>query len=226
MTTSESDPTKGIVDIDTFGLFIIGYRAGIIDSSLSPGHSPVKTSFVGSPDSWHSELFFLTIPDYPWKDVPESLRDTIAMAYHPESLVEIDRLSIKIANEGLAFEIKTPVIVPFRDGQVQFPPTMVSLSLCRTVIAAHPKGSWMISKTLLTQPYLEMQKAYSEIEMLEKLGIDHLEDTRRFVQLQENWGRTVRTETEMVPATLNQLHDIARILVRARSNVSVYRMIM
>lgn len=197
--TTEGDPTRGVVDIETFGNWVKGHRDSLlVDPTIErfTNEVPAQSRLIGEQ--------IVSIKEYPWEEVPSSLQEIIAMQYESAVLPdENKRLNIDIGEEDLTFEL----VSSYTDGTVDaFAETYHSRGVKLYFLGIELlRGQFSIVKA----PYIEK----AEVDNIIKSGKGYktiIEELKRKVS-----GNS-REASANVETTLTHLHDVVRLLTKAR----------
>lgn len=230
MQVPEFDPTKGIVDIDTFILHLVGYRSEIVTTRPSQWHTilsyPPGQHFA-PPDNPRPNV---SLHEFPWQDTPQSIQDVIKLQYPAASVDEEKRISLwlEIPKGCLRFTLNsTSIVNGFRGGfylfdkygKVVIPTEGLILSL-RDGESAAPKGSWYISQRPANTAEIKFIKSGLATQEYHEQGWEATED-KIFRAMEKMMKAPIEAErASMQPATLQELHDIIRILEKGKEQTT------
>lgn len=216
--SNEGDPTRRVVDIDSFVAYLAGYRSDIVATR---------------PSAWikHPDLHALANPERPrvniglddaWLDVPISIQQAISLQY-PSASVDEDKsikLGLDIPEGYMNIKLKSASVVGLgglhsrsydKRGKLIVPDNGLLLLLRDN--QAGSKGNWVISRRPATTS--EIEYANSDIFGREWSEATEHEDFMAIAKMEEgSRGRKMRVSQK--PATLQELQDIVRILDRSR----------
>ncbi|KKQ34350.1 MAG: hypothetical protein US51_C0042G0002 [Microgenomates group bacterium GW2011_GWA2_37_6] len=228
----EGDPTKRVVDIDSFVAYLAGYRSDVVATR---------------PSSWvkHPDLHALANPDRPrisvniygisWSDTPLSIQQALSLQYPSASLDEEKSINLwfKIPKGHLTFELSSASVVDGfryetggdkerydarsydRHGKVVVPGDGLLLLLRDT--PAGPKGNWVISQRPASAS--EIKFVNSDIFKSEWNEAQEGELIEAMIKM-EKGSRGKKTRDFRRPATLQELQDIVAILERGVGNAA------
>lgn len=219
--SNEGDPSRRVVDIDSFVAYLAGYRSDIIATRAS---------------NWtkHPDLHALANPERPrpivgldetaWVDVPISIQQAISLQY-PSATADEDKsinLGLDIPEGYLNITLKSASVVSlggFRSrsydkrGELIVPDDGLRLLLRDTQTGS--KGSWVISRRPATTS--EVEYANSDILRREWSEATEHEDFMAIAKMEEG-SRRRKMRVSQKTATLQELQDIVRILERSRGS--------
>lgn len=227
MANPEVDPTRGIVDIETFVLYLVGYQANIIATRPSRWCKILDYPDLPftPPDNPRPHV---SLQEFPWQDTPESIQDIIALQYPAAAVNEEKSISLwlNIPEGTLSFTLESASLAEgFRAGDYVFdrfakiviPSTGLMLALRDNEVAA--KGQWIITQRPANQA--EIKYVNSKLFNLDfELVTERAED-----QIYKAMDRMIRVpiEPERVSlqcTTLQELHDVVRTLVKGREEAT------
>lgn len=102
--TNENGPTRGIVDIETFGYYVVGYVSAMLASrsrTISPNQRLMHYIF---PDK--DPLVLLRLKGIPWDDVPDSLQKVLLLQYDSASLPGEKTVDTNVRPTGISLRLK------------------------------------------------------------------------------------------------------------------------
>ncbi|MBI2329937.1 hypothetical protein HYU94_00930 [Candidatus Daviesbacteria bacterium] len=227
MSKLEADPTQGIVDIDTFALYLIGYRADVIATRPSCWHKILDHPDLpftppDNPRPW------VSLHEVPWQDTPRSIQDIVALQYPVAAADEKKSISLwlNIPDGNLSFKLKSASLVEgFRAGSdvldrranIVIPTDGLALTLRDGKLT--PKGNWIITQ----RPANKAEIRYINSKLF-NLGFESFNERieaqlyRAIAKMMEAPIEPERISTQS--ATLQELHDIVRILEKGKDQAT------
>lgn len=106
MLEHEHDSIKDIVDIDTFGEWVIAWRESVMKD-------PQVKHFKAGVPLEHSEIIGaveVNIEEYPWQKVPENLQSVISSQYGAAEASNDKNLEVTIHEDELVFTLASDLI--------------------------------------------------------------------------------------------------------------------
>ena len=211
---SEQDPTRGIVDIDTFGAWVEDHRKALLeDRNTQRNLIEVPVELKGD---------YLLVNNYPWPEVPKDIQDIIGQHYASVATPDDKTISISFEEETLEFKLHAPTIMEKATYQFDIVgETFLShgtrLHFSHKMadeVASLPslKGSWITDRTSAALK-IRSRSIFDQLKRGETLS------PQDYDILMDVWDYSV------LPARLNQLHSVANLLVRAKPFTRIARFI-
>ena len=211
--THESDPTRRIVDFDTFALWYIGHRAKVLANPARISEMDVRLAELGFDEDDAPEAkdptSFPHLDGVPWKDIPDPVQEVLIQQYESAKHEPNNTVDILLDNETIEFEVKSPAIVSRVDTYGEYGTFPAKLRMSDRFGG---RGLWVLSRNSMRK-LAELEKLPSEED---SPGVtDHVMDL----------GRAARTNepSTFIRATLPQLHSVARLLDYYQDKVVVRR---
>ncbi len=217
------DPTKGIVDIDTFVPYLVGYRTEVIATRPSRWHKILSYPDLPftPPDNPRPNV---SLQQFPWQDTPKNIQNIVTLQYPAAAVDEEKSISLwlNIPNGNISITLTSASVVEgFRAGSYVFDkfarvviPT-AGLMLVLRDCESTPKGHWFITQ----RPANEAEMEYVGSKLFNLKYESFSERTESQIYRAITKMMRVPTEPERVaiqPATLVELHDIVRILEKSK----------
>lgn len=207
----EADPTLTIVDNDTFAQWLSGYGQSILKD---PNSNSLNVDLT---DKSQLEGFeYISIQQVPWAYIPPSLQEIIAMQYEAATQANgVRNVVIKLEENNITFTIESSL--KKRDLDI-YGESDVSggLELSRDTSG---KANWSIFKAPATlQPKLDRFNNMSITDNIDAL----IARARQAVEI----VKIVDQATTEMDATLLQLHDVAKLLMKVRSHAIVTQLVV
>lgn len=211
MATGERSPIEGIVDIDSLSVWVQEYRA---DSLLDPR---VIRRSVPLPVREEDELIgqqSLAIRDFPWENLPVSLQEVLKIQYESAKREGSGKtISGQVGEDSLDLILESPDVVrgydTFAETHSAHGVILDFTDSLRPPFLPSSRGFWQINRSpaILRAKIRQMREKFlrGELdsgELAELMG--------RGVRSPEPWDFTI-------PATVDQLRDVANYLLIAKS---------
>lgn len=244
---AEQDPGKRIVDIDTFASWMVDYRRTMFEQySMSIAGSihhyevgadgkTIHWDEIPRPTMWGKDTAYVVnlSLDVLWQDVPQSLREIMITQYNAALLDEEKTVHVDIGHDHIAFALHSPSVNFDIDmsSETLIHPTGVRLQFSDVEDAPTPKGSWFISKKPITEQHIasktELAEAEWEMDQLFRVKLEPPGEllyslTKAAWELhEERQYDNADWEQIVIPTTLTQLHDIARLFSEKWTEIKV-----
>ena len=204
----EGDLTIDIADIETFGSWMTRYRTSLLgDPNIKRSFDrvPAKSGIIGDVITF--------IDRYPWEAIPSSVQDIIVMQY--EAALQPDEkksVTIGIDPIHLEFVLNSPSVI---GGVDEFSETYSRQGLRLYFEEEPPIGHLIIGKWGIDKLPPAIRARQRVISMRYKRGEKpSREEINSLMEI-------AMMNPVPVPATLPQLHDVARLLTEARPYAQV-----
>lgn len=216
---NEKDPTQGIVDIDTFSYFLVGFISNVRENPLSIVRQSKEreaqlldgvtcklgiSNFSGREDFLENSYSFVHIEACSFSDFSDSLQGLLIQQFGSERISSEKKVRITLSSDAIFFQVETPPSPIFNS---KFKPDFQQYSLRLSLIdeenpfkgdIKYRKGDWSI--------------CYWPQSFIVKQETAMLNDN------QENWSSLLTEaksfEEKQEHASLSQLLEIARLLDR------------
>ncbi len=198
--SNEGDPTQGVVDIDTFRYYVIGYTADVL---ANPPHRDLTLLGINRDFPELEELGpQIRLENCSWENVPETIQEVLMMSYESAKLPGEKHVTAIISRREIIFNLSSPSLnmdvdlfgetwIPFGVGlQLSDNPEFVFAS----------KGNW----------YFNKHPAKTYMAMRGKTADEKREIFRNASNL-----------SQVIPHTLHQLHDLVKLFEQSRENIVV-----
>lgn len=224
MTNREIDPTRDIRDIDTFSLYLVGYRNQVCASrssfwaSFFPQYTPPE-----NPQPW----VFLSIH---WQETPPSIQEVMKLQYPAASVDERKTVTLRlhIPNGRISVTLHSNSIIEgFRAGsdcfdkvgRIVIPDEGLILPLRGSPAS---KGKWIfIHRPANTSEVEFVQKQLAEQLLTGDLSNLEKQETRLYETMERMMKNPVQTHELITRAvTLQELHDIIRTLEAGKTRAA------
>ncbi len=196
---NRENPTEGIVDIDTFCLYIKSYVA-----DLNENHPRRKDRRLTSVKNMFPDMDLhpmIRLNKIPWAEVPQSLQDILGKHYDAAQLDEEKTISVDFSSKSLSFQLKSPHVRGFSDTYGEDLAVGVKLFL-----TGDKKGKWRF-----------LRMSYAIADKIARRAVENLA-----IAIEE-WKSFLMENSTVVafPSTLNELHDLARFLEKSKDRAEV-----
>lgn len=216
---NEGPPIGGIVDVDTFGYYVIGYMARLADNPprkiILPSQFPVALD-QALREEFQEEVGFVIpsriyLEGCPWVDTPAALQKVIGEQYDAARLNEDKTVSMRIQRSELLFTLVSPSVKRDID---TFGENLVyqGVSLALVDSTSTKKGSWFIVKqnAVLKERRDDLLRLHGKIQEGDSLSSEE----------QSLWKKLTSGAYKR-PASLPELHAVAEFMERFKNLAAV-----
>jgi len=199
--SSEQNPSGEIRDIETFKQWVNRYReTAMSDPALR--HEVVE-------DGINAGRVLIAMYDYPWEEVPISIREIIAIQYEAALVDPEKTVDISVTEDSVDFDLHSRFITHGIDNTSEtysYAPVELIFNMDHES-TDFLNGTWSIHKTAASAP---------------TLGRIIFEKTRSGQSITEEAQKLSRLPIHpSIGVTLPQLQDVARVLTAARPQAIV-----
>ncbi len=199
----EQDPARRITGIDTFGIWLIGYRTGLLETierkhfvhTIIPAeYGPV---FEDSPEFFdpHTALF---LRNCPWLDVPTSIQ-TVLQYQYPSAKADVEKhVNVVVGKDQIRLRLKSPLVVEGVDTYGEFRVGHGGLTLRTRAFNTSDYSRYEVGKWIIFKFPVE---AHTETDK------DRMEKAFRMIR---------NYPPELIPATTYELQDLIRFLEESK----------
>lgn len=216
----EAASIQSIVDSETFTWWVSGYRKAILED---PNTNRLQVDLTS--ESQLEGFNCLSIQRFPWTEVPQSLQEIIVMQYEAATLPNQEKnVVVELKGTTIRFTLGSPAI--HRDIDI-YEESNVSGGI-RLSMDPPGKTQWRIFKAPATlQSKLDTFNQTPNPNLAENISrADYIRNMVDYVRQAFQIVRAVDLAMTSIDATLPQLHDVARLLVRERDRVLVTKLMV
>lgn len=217
----EQNPYNEIVDIETFSIWAKDYRRYLL------ADPSVKRNFASAPDDRDIPAEdrivgyeFLSFNELAWNKIPESIQEIISIQHESVKDATVDKaVTIEFDVNELEFNVHSSLIKNERGNRAldlvgeTYSMSGVKLIYSNSEDSIGQKGIWWIDRSLPSAKQIGNDVFNNWWEKGGKLS-DHGLD--RFL---------ASLRPEAIPVTLNQLHDVASLLINGKPNAVITKLI-
>ena len=234
----EFDPSRDITNLETFQSFMENFRSRILEtpphmkhfpSNLPP--DPANTAMHTTEDNfYHKELIKITlkgrvfIDGIPWDSIPESLQQLLSIQYDSARLNEDKKINIQIRRRDVRFSLESAHSYNNIDWEGEYYAPGLVLKMLRNdfddevdrMIGGKRinEGDLIVNKTVLSTQL--------RLNSLLQVGSDRrlTDEEKEFLQrttIDSSWRKV-----QLIPSTLVDLQDIAKVLTAQKERAFIY----
>lgn len=212
----ERDPAEGITGIDTFGLWLVGYRARLLATiprefnsvPTLPRHDELISSMLEHVPETFDPHADILLWECPWIEVPLSIQ-TVLQKQYPSAEADVEKyVDVEIENDYIGFRLRSPLVMQGIETYGEYKTSFHGLVL---QIQARDSTPWSRSKVGKW--------------LIHKFPVDlHTEIDKDRDRDKDRWERVykkIRKPPELIPATVNELQDLVRFLEKSKHRTEV-----
>ncbi|MBI4004532.1 hypothetical protein HY358_00170 [Candidatus Roizmanbacteria bacterium] len=232
MSQSSEVPIGRIVDRETFGFYIVGYTAQIMNTAPRRlfssdqwderfGQEPISGLSADRILEFPSPL--VTIEHCPWDAVPPSIQQMIQRQYPSAAVGEDQRIDATVSRRDIIFSLTNGFVKGRVDtfGEEYVGRGLLLLFGDEPDDAIIRPGDWRIARF----PLSLYARAKYTARNSEPPDLSSVEAALGWMGETEPLGNIMKQLASLVqgvPSTLQQLHDVANLLEATREQVTLY----
>lgn len=234
----ELDPPTYIINLETFQSFMENFRSRIFKAPPltkpfpdnlppDPANSAmyIKTDDPNHKDSIRTQLKERVFIDgIPWDSIPGSLQRLLSIQYDSAGLDEDKKIDIQIGRRDIKFSLKSSHSHHNIDLKGEYYTAGLVLSIFRTELDDEKdlmingkrtnEGVFIVNKTVLSTQL----RLNSLLQEASNRGLtDEEKDFLQRTTIDNFWKKS-----KLIPSTLSDLQDIAKVLTRQKEKAYIY----